>query len=52
MTFSTLIGDIRGIINLCFPFLTLEPVVANLTAQHWFATSRTGEKDKVYWPPI
>ena len=46
MTFSTLIGDVKGIINLCFPFLTLEPVVANLTAQHWFATSRTGEKDK------
>src|SRR5690554_5747980 len=46
MTFSTTIGEVKGLINLCFPYLTLEPVVPNLTSQHWFAATRMVEKDK------
>jgi len=46
MTFSTVIGSAKGLLNLCFPYLTLEPVIPNLTAQHWFASVRAGEKDK------
>ena len=45
MTFSTQIRESKGLINVCFPYITLEPVIPNLTAQHWFSASRTGEKD-------
>lgn len=48
MTFSTTIGEAKGLMNLCFPYLTLEPVMPNLTSQHWFAASRTAAKDKEY----
>ncbi|NLZ93476.1 MAG: flagellar motor switch protein FliM [Firmicutes bacterium] len=46
MTFSTVVGNAKGLLNLCFPYLTLEPVMPKLTAQHWFASVRTGEEDK------
>ncbi|NLM47067.1 MAG: flagellar motor switch protein FliM [Firmicutes bacterium] len=45
MTFSTEIGDAKGLLNVCFPYMTLEPAIPNLTAQHWFSASRTGERD-------
>ncbi|MCW3488719.1 flagellar motor switch protein FliM [Dethiobacter alkaliphilus] len=40
LTLSTKIRDSEGLINVCFPFITLEPVIANLTAQHWFSNSQ------------
>lgn len=43
ITLSTQIRQSEGLINLCFPFITLEPVIANLTAQHWFSASRSGQ---------
>ena len=46
MTLSTKIRKSVGLINVCFPFITLEPVIANLTAQHWFsAAQRVGSVD-------
>ncbi|SMB82236.1 flagellar motor switch protein FliM [Desulfonispora thiosulfatigenes DSM 11270] len=38
ITFVTEIRGEHGIINLCFPFLTLEDVIANLSAQFWFSS--------------
>ncbi|MDW7650999.1 MAG: flagellar motor switch protein FliM [Bacillota bacterium] len=40
ITLSTKIRDSEGLINVCFPYLTLEPVIARLTAQHWFSASQ------------
>lgn len=39
ITMTTQIRSSHGLINLCFPYITLEKVIANLTAQHWFSTS-------------
>ena len=39
LTFSTQIKGIQGLLNLCFPFITLEKVMPKLTAQFWFKQS-------------
>lgn len=46
VTLTTQIRNSEGLINVCFPYLALEPVIANLTAQHWFSAShnRGGSK--------
>lgn len=31
------IGDNHGLINLCFPFIVLEPIINKLSAHFWFA---------------
>ena len=33
---SIQIYDNRNMMHLCFPYITLEKVISNLTAQHWF----------------
>ncbi|MCL6450689.1 MAG: flagellar motor switch protein FliM [Acetobacteraceae bacterium] len=34
------IGESRGLINLCVPYLVMEPVIARLSAHHWFGSAR------------
>ena len=35
-----------GFFNICYPYLTLEPVITKLTGQHWLSTAATkGEVD-------
>lgn len=48
VTFVTEIKGEKGIINLCFPFLTLEDVIDNLSAQFWFSSqdSKKVHEDK------
>ena len=36
VTLSIQIHDNKSMINFCFPYITLEKVISNLTAQHWF----------------
>jgi len=36
ITLSSQIGDSQGFVNICLPFITLEPVIPHLSAQHWF----------------
>lgn len=36
LSFSTQIKDSEGLINLCFPYITLENIMPKLTAQFWF----------------
>jgi flagellar motor switch protein FliM len=36
LTFNTCIKDNEGLINLCFPFITLEKIMPKLTSQFWF----------------
>ncbi|KNZ70876.1 flagellar motor switch protein FliM [Thermincola ferriacetica] len=36
------IGETEGIMNLCIPFIVLEPIISKLTAHFWFAgTAKT-----------
>ncbi len=36
LTFTTQIKESQGLINLCFPFISLEKIMPKLTAQYWF----------------
>ena len=36
VTISTEIQGNKGFVNLCYPYITLEGVLSNLTAQQWF----------------
>lgn len=36
VSLSIQIHDNKSTINICFPYITLEKVISNLTAQHWF----------------
>jgi flagellar motor switch protein FliM len=37
VSFRTQFGDNEGLINLCIPFLVLEPIIGKLSAHFWFA---------------
>ena len=34
------IGDTEGCINICLPFLTIEPIISKLSFQLWFSSER------------
>lgn len=40
VTLEVKIGETEGIMNLCIPYLVLEPVVGKLTTQSWFSPGR------------
>lgn len=44
ISLETRIGQIDGIINYCFPYLALEPVLDKLSAHYWF-TRDAGDVD-------
>lgn len=37
VTFHTTIGENEGLMNLCLPFIVLEPIISKLSAHFWFA---------------
>lgn len=43
ITLEIKIGDVEGLINICLPFDTLEPVIDKLNTKYWFSTMK--EKD-------
>ncbi|MDD2714740.1 MAG: flagellar motor switch protein FliM [Candidatus Wallbacteria bacterium] len=36
VSFQVNVGEVEGIMNLCIPYLVLEPIVSKLTTQSWF----------------
>ena len=40
ISIETRINDSEGMINLCIPYITIEPVVSKLSAQHWYSSAR------------
>ncbi|MBN1523156.1 MAG: flagellar motor switch protein FliM [Spirochaetales bacterium] len=40
VTFQCIIGDARGFMNFCIPFLTIEPIIYKLNAQYWYSSPR------------
>lgn len=45
-TFETKIGEIEGFINICIPYIVLEPIVSKLSAQYWFSNTRKDDEDQ------
>jgi flagellar motor switch protein FliM/flagellar motor switch protein FliG len=40
VTLEAAIGDARGMINLCFPYLTIEPIIPLLSARYLYSSMR------------
>lgn len=40
ISFEVRVGEQQGMMNLCFPFIVIEPVLPRLSAQHWFTAQR------------
>lgn len=38
VTLNIKIGDVEGLMNLCLPYATLEPVMDKLNTKYWFST--------------
>lgn len=43
VTLNLKIGDVEGLMNVCLPFITLEPVMDKLNTKYWYSTMQ--EKD-------
>lgn len=46
ITLETKIGENEGMMNLCIPYITIEPIIAKLSAQYWFSSIRRGESEQ------
>jgi flagellar motor switch protein FliM len=42
VTLETRVGDVEGMMNLCLPYLTIEPIIPKLSAQYVFSPMRKG----------
>ncbi|MDR0551086.1 MAG: flagellar motor switch protein FliM [Spirochaetaceae bacterium] len=42
VTLETKVGEVEGMMNICIPYLTIEPIIPKLSAQFWYATARQG----------
>jgi len=42
VTLETKVGDVEGMMNLCIPYMTIEPIVSKLSAQFWYSSVRRG----------
>lgn len=40
ITLMSRIGDSEGLINICIPYIMIEPIVPKLNAQQWFSNTR------------
>src|SRR4030043_509282 len=42
VTRETKVGEVEGMMNLCIPYLTIEPIISKLSAQDWYSSVRRG----------
>ncbi|HXK65359.1 MAG TPA: FliM/FliN family flagellar motor switch protein, partial [Spirochaetota bacterium] len=42
----TKVGEVEGMMNLCIPYITIEPVISKLSAQYWYSSIRKGATDE------
>jgi flagellar motor switch protein FliM len=42
VTLRTKVGNVEGMMNLCIPYLTIEPIIPKLSAQYVFSPMRKG----------
>lgn len=38
VTLSLQIGNVEGLMNICIPYITLEPIIDKLNTKYWFST--------------
>jgi len=46
ISFDTFIGDSSGVINICIPYIVLDPVISRLSAHYWL-TENMGAPDNL-----
>lgn len=46
VTFTAKIGDVEGLLNLCIPHMTVEPVMGKLSTKLWFSLIEHGSNDE------
>lgn len=46
VTLSSTVSDSEGLVNICIPYIMLEPIVSQLNAQHWFSNTRKEQTDE------
>lgn len=42
VTLETKVKEVDGMMNLCIPYLTIEPIIGKLSAQYWYSSVRRG----------
>lgn len=45
VTFNTKIGKTEGMVNICLPHITLEPVISKLSTRIWLSTSKREQSE-------
>jgi len=45
VTLKIKVGDSEGYMNLCIPYLTIEPIIPKLSAQYWYSIVRKGPSE-------
>ncbi len=45
INFETKVANSEGMLNLCIPYITIEPIIQKLSAQYWFSSIRKTESD-------
>ena len=48
VTMNTKLGEIEGFMNICIPYLVLEPIMSKLTTTFWVAASAAKDETKRY----
>ncbi|MCX7772509.1 MAG: flagellar motor switch protein FliM [Clostridia bacterium] len=46
VTFTAKIGDVEGLLNVCIPHMTVEPVMSKLTTKLWFSLIEKGSSEE------
>ena len=49
ITLQLRIGDTEGIMNICIPYLVLEPIMSKLTTTFWVASSISKSDSEKGW---
>ena len=44
VTMTVKIGDVEGLMNICLPYISLEPIMDKLNTKYWFSTMQ--ERDE------
>jgi len=39
------VGDVEGLMNVCLPFIVLEPVIDKLNTKYWYSTMNDKDSD-------
>jgi len=48
ITFATNIGKVQGLLNICLPYMTLEPLVSRLSTRQWLAMGESGVNENYH----